>query len=748
MLYFIFRIFVNALALLIMIWLTPGVDLVRTLPMDVVIEIRSQNDEIQAASGINADQLIAGLTFAGQVALLLLAGAMFALAHWLFTPAVLLVAGGAVLWSFGLLMVAVNALILWMSAINITGEGGTIILPGGPNLALLLLAAAIFTVVLFVLEGITGLDSPLKDRPNSRRRYWRALNRLTIGGRNFLAENLRIAQGLDTMTRYLRDMLFDASPFGGVRRFFQRLIYRRRKPLINESMAETTRYMLQDLGATFVKVGQIVSSRADQLPPQWRSELARLQSQVAPFPVRIAQHIVEEELGKPLEELYAAFDVEPLAAASTAQVHKARLKTGEKVVVKVQRPDIDVTVRADLNIMRDLTRLAEQRFDWARKADINAIMTEYAENILLELDYTHEAFNGRMLAENMRMFPNVHVPLIYPELSSGKVMTQEFVRGVKITNIEAIDAAGLDRNALAQTFVRCVVKQVIYDGFFHGDPHPGNVLVDTETGTIIFLDLGMMGTLTTDKRLALADLMWSLSERDGREVARTVLRLTLSSGPVDEEKFLQDAERLLKRYTAFPDLPLSVSGAMQTVLDALGRAGLRMDPDLTLALKAMIQAEETAHRLDPNLQLAQAALEATRDLFVETFDPDKLVHALRTQVLRTAKQAARSIPTLEQALAGWLQQFQRGKFVLHLDGTDLTKQIGELDNAITRNIRHLALALLVVGLLVGGSIASNSPPRPYPWLPTIAYFIFVGAAVTAAGVIVRSLWRWLRGKEV
>jgi ubiquinone biosynthesis protein len=484
------------------------------------------------------------------------------------------------------------------------------------------------------------------------------------------------------------------------------------------------------------------------LPAVWRDELAQLQSEVGPFPYSEVVRIVTEQLGDPPDQVYATFTETPLAAASTAQVHRATLKTGEEVVVKVQRPDINITVRADLNVIRDLTRFAEQRFAFARNADIHAIISEYAANIITELDYTNEAFNGRLLAENMRMFPTIRVPKIYAELSTVSVMTQEFVRGVKITNIQAIANAGLDRQLLAQTFVKAIVKQVIYDGFFHGDPHPGNVLVDTDSGDIIFLDLGMMGVLNSDKRLALADLIWSLAERDGREVARTVLNLTISNRPVNQDKFFDDAERLLKRFTAFEDMPLSVGGAMASILDALQRHGLRMDPDLTLALKAMIQAEETAHTLDPDLNLVQTCLEATRDLFVETFDADKVVGALRTHSIRAAKQVLRSIPSLEGAVGGWMQQLMRGKFTIYLDGTDLRGQVDDLDKTISYNARRVAYALLLAGLLVGAGVASTSNNTGSPLLGALAYWIFIGAALCAAAVIVHALWRWLAGKGI
>ena len=474
--------------------------------------------------------------------------------------------------------------------------------------------------------------------------------------------------------------------------------------------------------------------------------MAKLQSNVAPFPLKIAEKIITRELGAPLDQLYATFEKEPLAAASTAQVHRATLPDGQLVVVKVQRPDIDVTVRADLNVVRDLTLDLEKRFSWARNADIHAITNEYADNILLEIDYANEAFNGRMLAKNMEVFPEVHVPAIYPELSTARVMTQEFIRGVKITNVEALDAAGVDRTLLAIVFMRAIVKQVLYDGFFHGDPHPGNVLVDTDTSQLIFLDLGMVGTLTPDQRMAMVDLLWALSSGDRREIAKTVLGLTTSYKEVDEEAFVADVDRLLTRYTTFSDSSMSISGAMKALLDAMYSAGLRMDPQFTLALKAMMQAEETVRTLDPSLPLVDTAFAATKDLLVDTFDSERVISALRLQMLRTAKEAIRNIPSIEEMLTSWLAQLRKGRLTVYVDTSDVSKQIGELDDALTMNVRRLSLALLLVGLLIGASIASNTPADLLPGMAELAYFIFIVAAGLAAVVLVKAILDWLNGK--
>ncbi|MFO7634911.1 MAG: AarF/UbiB family protein [Caldilinea sp.] len=724
MLYFLMRIGVNALALFLVILIVPGI-------------------------AINAQ---AGLELWMILLIIVILGGVFAVVNWLLWPILLLLSGQLVLWSFGLFLLLINIAIFFIALGDEFDfsevDDSDLFAVAEPVWLQIVLAGALMTFLLFFLEGATGLKSPIRDQTTRSQGYWRFLSRLTIGGRNLFAENLRIAQSIDTIICYGRDIVFDASPFGPIRRFFQRIIYWRKKPLIDESIPETVRYMLQDLGPTFVKLGQIVSSRAEQLPPDWRTELARLQSDVEPFDSAEAERIVTRELGCPISDLFNTFDMTPLAAASTAQVHRATLPDGSEVVVKVQRPDINVTVQADLNVMRELTRLAEQRFDWARHADMNGIMNEYADNILLELDYTNEAFNGQLLAENMRLFPTIHVPMIYGQVSTRRVLTQEFVRGVKITNTQAIDAAALDRRELATTFMHAIVKQVLYDGFFHGDPHPGNVLVNTETGQIIFLDLGMMGTLTTEKRMAMADLIWSLSDGDSQEIAKTVLRLTTSYKEVDEKAFINDVERLLRRYTSFSDAPMSLSGAMKAMFDAMNRAGVRMDADLTLAMKAMIQAEETVHMLDPELPLVDTALDAIKQLFMETFDADRVINQLKRQAVRSAKEAIRNIGSIEEFVLSLIGQFRRGGFTLFVDTSDLSRQVNELDRTLTINIRRLTISLLLVGLLIGASIASNSSADLFPNLPEMAYFIFMGASILASGIVLRALWRWLGGKEL
>ncbi|HMN29859.1 MAG TPA: AarF/UbiB family protein, partial [Caldilineaceae bacterium] len=503
--YFIVRVTVNTLALVVTLQLLPGLRL---------------------------DPSFSGFGWADSLLSILALGIGFWLSTALLWPVMLILTGRIVLWTFGLFLITLNGLVFYLSH-----RFWEAMVVDQPEFPWIVAGAVLFTATRTVLEAITGLDSPHVNQRNRSHAYWRILRNMAFGERNILVENVRIAQLVDISLRYLKQIVVNNTRFAGMRRFFQRQIYPRNPAVVTTSTAETVRLMLQDLGPTFVKLGQIVSSRAEQLPPTWRAELEQLHSAVAPFPYAEVERIVTEQLGQPPDKLFATFEHTPLAAASTAQVHRATLFDGTAVVVKVQRPDIDLTVRADLNVIRDLAQLLERRFTWAAESDIRGIINEYAANIVRELDYQNEMVNGRYLAQNMSDFPEIHLPLIYGDLSTSHVMTQEFVCGVKIIDVACIDQAGLDRAVLARSFMRAIVKQVLFDGFFHADPHPGNVLVNLETGQIVFLDMGMMGTLTNQKRMALADLIWAIQEMDGREIGRSALALTTRFKPVDEEKF-------------------------------------------------------------------------------------------------------------------------------------------------------------------------------------------------------------------
>jgi ubiquinone biosynthesis protein len=714
MLYFIIRVLVNALALAITFIVLPGF----------------------VISPFRAEPL--AVTY-------LTLGLILGIIQALVRPALILLTARLVVSSLGLFIFAINVVLFWIMVL----AAPRVIVLRPPEFVWLIVGSLTLALAVTIAEAIFGLDSPMTTGENRSRFYWRWLGRLPTGRRNRLVENLRVYFILRTIFMYTEDIAVGYTPLARFRIHMQRLLYGERDTISDEPMPAKVRVLLQDLGPTFVKFGQVVSSRSKDLPVEWQRELAKLQSNVPPFPYDEARRIITDELGEPPEKLYATFDEKPLAAASTAQVHRATLHDGTQVVVKVQRPDIDVTVKADLNVMRDLAAVLQQRQEWARELDAKGLVNEFADGVLLELNYDNESLNARQLAFNMRDLPCVHVPKMYPELSSSKVLTQEFITGVKITAVEKLDAAGVDRTALAREFLRAMLKQVLFDGFFHADPHPGNIWADPKTAQVVFLDMGMMGNMTKDQRLALAELIWALHDRDGQSLAKTVIQLSTPFKDVDEAKFIGDAERLMKRYLMFGDEQMNLSGPLQEMLNAMRRAGLRLDPSLTLALKAMFQAEETVRTLDPRLPLVAVAFEELKHLFQSQLDSDSVISTIKTEALRTAKEVVRRIPSLAGATTKWLDQYERGRFSVHVDTSDIAKEVDKLDSALTRNVTLLVLALLLVGLLIGSAIASTLQTELINGvkLAHIAFSLFLGGAVIATALVLGIVWRMWRSQS-
>jgi ubiquinone biosynthesis protein len=710
MLYFILRVLVNALAVALTLILLPG------------IHLSSSRGE-----PIPVTYLALGITF-GLVnsfvlpVIILFTARLLLLTYWLFTFVI---------------QVVMFVFAAWISPTTLTFDA--------PAILWITLGAFLLTLLTVVAEAITGLNSPVFDGNTRSRFYWRWLNRLPTGRRNWAVENLRVYFIQHILRSYLQEIAIGFTPFARFRAFMQRNIYDITEVPSERSLPANVRALLQDLGPTFVKFGQVVSSRAQEMAPEWRDEMVKLQSNVPPFPWDEARRIITRELKKTPEELYAGIEQEPFAAASTAQVHRATLHAGTLVVVKVQRPDIDITMKGDLNVMRDLSGIIQTRQEWAQDLDLKGLLSEFADNVLLELNYQNEMFNARQLAYNMASLPGIHVPAVYPALCSGRVLTQEFVRGVKITAVDKLDAAGIDRAQLARDFLNAMLKQVLFDGFFHADPHPGNVLVDTETSQIIFLDLGLMGNMTQEQRLVLGEIILSLQERDGRGLAEAVTQLSTPFKQVDEKGFIADMERAMKRYAMFQDEQMNLSAPMQDMLDSMRRSGYRLDPSLTLALKALFQAEEIVSALDPQLPLIAVAFEQLKQLFRDQLTAENLTRTVRTQALRSAKRVMRRIPNLASATTRWLDQYESGELTVRLNTRDLEKQVNQAESNISRNLTLLALALILAGLLVGSAIASTLTAELYGIpLSTVAFFLFLGGAFVATFVAVRILWSIVR----
>jgi len=570
--------------------------------------------------------------------------------------------------------------------------------------------------------------------------------------REKLRERGRTLQVYEVFMRYGTDAAFDRGSLGDFRRWMQTWLYRPPQPVERLPTPVKVRLALQELGPTYVKFGQIVSSRASSMPQAWEEELAKLQSQVAPFPPEEAREVIESELGAPPEQLYASFSPTPLAAASLAQVHRATLEDGREVVVKVQRPRIESKVTSDLQILRRAAHTMERRSASARDIGLEQVVVEFGGTLLLELDYTIEAYNARRLSQNLAGIEGVHIPEIIRPLSSRRVITMEFIDGVSATRCDEIVAAGLDPVAIADAAVRASIKMLLIDGFFHADPHPGNVVVSLDTGVLTFLDTGMVGTLTLKQRFNLINLLTTAGRRDPLALSQALRGISQPIDPrradaVDARAFDRDFEQ---RITPLMDVEegqkLEFARIMGVALDLLREHGLRPDPELSLAMKAMTQAEEFTRVLYPpgtSATFVEKATAMTRELVEDAVTRDAVLGYARKEAMLVARQAAQNLPSAQEIAGMWIKQLRSGKFEVKLDTSDLDLQL----DRVGRMARLGAVAMIIVGVLIGSAIAATvgtaGSLAPIRHVALVSYAV---ATAIALLVILVMGWRLLRGR--
>jgi len=633
----------------------------------------------------------------------LLSGVGLTVGNMILRPILVAFTGRLIIWSMGLFSVVVTAVILY-----ITGALTPLTLQvASPFVLWLLVAAAIVQVVGSLFSALLGLTRPSLAPSQTMSGVWGFLDALPTPRRNAIIENLRLQQVYDTLISFGVEITIDRTPLRTLRLWSEKYVLAMPDPIAGMSTPEKIGVMLQQLGPTYVKIGQMAASQGASLPEEWATELARLQSDVKPFPWKDARDIITKQLGRPPEQLFATLDEEPFAAASTAQVHHGTLHDGTEVAVKVQRPEIVAMTKADLGVMQELSRLAERRLDFARKIDLNAIVTEFATGVLRELDYRNEAYQAKRLQEGMAKFPNVGVPDVYGALSGERVLTMEFIRGIKISDVTKLEAAGLDRQELGVAFIRALIKQVLVDGFFHGDPHPGNLFVVPETGRIVFIDCGLVGQLDSQQRTDLLDLIYSLKTYDFDSVATVVIRLSRKTPGFNEKNFRTDVDRQLRQFLLYGE-GADIATGLSSMLSTVYSSGLRLDTNLTMAIKAIIQATETAAILAPNIDLGDAAVGEARDALLANLTTENMKKVATTKAMEVGKELLRRAPTLEAAAWSWMDQFGKGKLVVEVDTSDLGKQLSQINSAG----RRLSTGMIVVGQLIGTAILAVVALQP------------------------------------
>lgn len=390
-----------------------------------------------------------------------------------------------------------------------------------------------------------------------------------------------------------------------------------------KTRGERLRLALTELGTTFIKLGQILSTRPDLLPKDIIVELEKLQDRIPPFPYEEVKEHIEEEFGAPIEEIFECFHQESLAAASIGQVHRACLKNGKECVVKVRRPGIESVVEVDLEILFDLARLAESRSALSRHYHLVEIVEEFTWGLKRELDYSVEGRNAERLDKNFLQEEDIKVPKVYWDYSSSKILTMEYVEGIKLSNFKLLDELGYNKRTIAENLSKAILKQILLDGFFHADPHPGNLFVQKDN-KICFMDFGLMGYLSDERKKQVIKLVLALVRKDSIKIVKSILEMGSLSKGTDIDKLKKDMDMLISLYYSVPLSKINIGEVITEVLELAFTHKVQIPSELTLMAKTFIILEGVLKELDPSISVVEIAEPFAAKLIAHQYNPKNL----------------------------------------------------------------------------------------------------------------------------
>ncbi len=493
------------------------------------------------------------------------------------------------------------------------------------------------------------------------------------------------------------------------------------------------RCTLQDLGPTFVKLGQVLATRVDLLPPAWIDELGKLQNAVPALPWDAVLPQLREDLGAEPEAVFVRVEHEPLAAASLAQAHRAWLADGSAVVLKIRRPGIRDTVEADLRLLKHLAVIVEKNLPELRRYHPQRIVQQFSASLRRELDFAAECRNAERIAHNFAGRDDIVIPRVYWQWTCERLNVQECLEGVPGRDLAAVDAMGLDRVQLARTGAGLVLKMVLEDGFFHADPHPGNIFYMPD-GAIGVIDFGMVGRVTEQRRFQIVRLLHGLVVHDSAAVAEVLADWTEENNDIDEVRLQESADVFVDQYRGVPLKDLRMGAMLGDVTAMLREHGLSLPADLALMIKAFLTLEGMGRQLDPDFDMASEARPYLERAMLERFAPDVLVRRGR----RTLSGLVDLLRDMPRDVHRLLQSARRGKLQMHIE-VDTLRAFGE---QVDRAANRLTMGIITASLVIGSSIVMNSVGGGVSnrWLMALGVLGFVGAALCGVWILF-SIWR-------
>lgn len=502
---------------------------------------------------------------------------------------------------------------------------------------------------------------------------------------------------------------------------------RQRKQLQEISRWDRIRMALEELGPTFIKLGQFASNRPDILPSELINSLEKLQDAVPPFSSKEAFEIITEELGNPIWALFEHFEEHPFASASMAQVYKAVLRDGKKVAVKVQRPKIRDTIRTDLEIMYHLTFLIEKHIQGMEVLNLRQLVDEFSNAINKELDFNAEAMHMQQFARNFQGDSRVHIPQVHLQFTGRRVITSEFIDGIKISNVKELVKAGIDPKEIAHSGASVILKQIFEMGFFHADPHAGNILVRKDK-SICFLDLGMTGILTPTSRERLSSIIMGIVTRDPQRIVKTLY--DMSSQQVERKEELEyEIAELIQEYVSRSLKMINIGEVLNKLSRLLVVYRLKVIPGFYLLVKAMATMEGIGYRLDPDFSMIEYVEPFVKNMVSEQFSAKHLAK----EGIETAHDFFFLMRDFPSEARDIMQLVKAGKVRIEFEHKGLDPVLRKFGQTINRLVFGLVLAALIIGSSV--VILSNIPPKIYG-VPVIGIAGFLTAAFMGFGLLI------------
>jgi len=498
--------------------------------------------------------------------------------------------------------------------------------------------------------------------------------------------------------------------------------------LERRTFEERIRIALEELGPTFIKLGQVVSTRPDLVSPELVRELSKLQDKARLLPVEVVRRQIERELKAPIEDLFVSFSEKPLAAASLSQVHKARLQSGEVLAVKVQRPGIAAIIERDISILYELIDLLEGSVFKGKSYSPKEFVDEFASTIREELDFSLEAKNAEKFAANFKGSDTVKIPKVYREFTTKKILVTEFISGTKVNQMAKFDKEGLDKHAIAGNGMDMALKQIFEDGFFHGDLHPGNIFV-LPGNVIAMIDFGMVGRIDRETMDNLADVLMALTRFNTDKIVSGLERMDIIGLDADKKKIRREINFLIDRYYGLELHELEIGKILADVMEVIRKNNIRVPSEFALLFKTMITAEGVARSLDPDFDMVEHIQPFVEELVRRKYSPLRLARE-GAGFVENSLEAAKKLPEN----VDWLfKSLKAGKLYIGLEHRGLEK----IDATVDRASNRVSFALIIAAMIVGSSFIMGMDRGPFLFgYPALGIMGFLFAAILGAGLVI------------